>query len=131
MATLKSDISPTALLDRFRGRVTKARLTYPERAAINLADDEGGHWYLATWWADYSPADPAVFNGKTVTSVDLAEGSAELVIGFSDGTSFRVTPVWDDGDDAIENWELFTPENLVLTYGPRGRWHLAGADAPT
>jgi hypothetical protein len=130
MPAVKPDTSPAALLSRFRGRVTKARLTYPERAAINLADDEGGNWYLATWGADFSPADPEVFSGKTVISAHLGERPGDLTIGFADGTSFTISPVWDEGDDAIEDWELFTPENLVLTYGPRGRWQLGSADIP-
>jgi hypothetical protein len=130
MATVKSDTSAAAVLARFRGRVTKARLTYPERAAINLTDDDGGDWYLATWWADYSPADPEVFNHKTVTSADLRGGPGELTVGFSDGSTFTIMPAEDEGADPIENWELFTPENLVLSYGPRGRWQLRGVDDP-
>jgi hypothetical protein len=127
MSTVKPHTSPTALLSRFRGRVTKARLTFPERAAINLEDADGGSWYLATWWADYSPADPEVFNGNTVVSAELGEAPGRLTIGFSDGTSFTISPARDEGDDAIENWELFTPENSVLIFGPRERWQLVEA----
>jgi hypothetical protein len=130
MSTVKADTSPAALLRRFRGRVTKARLTYPERAAINLEDDEGGNWYLATWGADYSPADPEVFSGKTVTSVDIGVRPGRLTIGFSDRTCFTICPLTDEEHNTIENWELFTPEGMVLTYGPRGRWQLGSADDP-
>jgi hypothetical protein len=127
MATVKPDISPAALLGRFRGRVTHARVTYPERAAIDVVDGGGGEWHLTTWWADYSPADPAWCEGKTVVSARIDGPAENLTIGFSDGTSFTITPVWDGGDDAIENWELFAPDNLVLTCGPRGRWQTIGA----
>ncbi|MGH2938944.1 MAG: hypothetical protein ACRDPE_12590 [Solirubrobacterales bacterium] len=130
MPTVKPDTSPAAVLSRFRGLVTKARLTYPERAAINLADNEGGSWYLATWWADYSPADPEVFSGKTVVGADIGKAPGELTIDFSDGASFTIGPIWDERDDAIENWELFTPDGMVLTYGPRGRWQLGSANDP-
>ncbi len=130
MATVTSDTSPAALLDRFRGTVTMSGLTYPDRAAIDVADAEGGEWHLTTWWANYSPADPEVFGGKAVVSADLGEPPGTLTVGFSDGTTFVVTPVPDEEDDAIENWELFTPEGLVLTFGPRGRWQLSRASDP-
>jgi hypothetical protein len=131
MPTVNSDISremALTVLSRFRGRVTKARLTYPERAAIDLTDDDGGEWYLATWWSDYSPADPEVFNHLAVTFADLRGAPGELVIGFSDGSTFTITPAPDEGDDAIENWELFTPDGRVLSYGPHDQWGLGSAD---
>ena len=43
------------------------------------------------------------------------------------GTFFTVTPIPDEADDAIENWDLFTPEGLVLIYGPKRQWKLADA----
>jgi hypothetical protein len=127
MATVNSDISPMALLDRFRGSVTDARVTYPERAAIDLTDAEGGEWHLTTWWADYDPPDPAACGGKTVVRADLGEPSGTLTLRFSDGSAFTITPARDERDDAIENWELFTPEGFVLAFGPRGRWQLLEA----
>ncbi len=127
MSTVKSDTSPAALLGHLRGRVTNARLTYPERAAIDVLDDDGGEWHLTTWWADHTPGDPARFRGKTVVGADLGGSAGKLTIGFSDGTAFTITPVWDEEDDAIENWELFTPDGRVLICGPRGRWQTIDA----
>jgi hypothetical protein len=95
-----------------------------------VTDAEGGLWRFATWEADYSPTDPEGLAGKTVVSADLDEPGGKLTIGFSDGTTFTVTPIPDEEDDAIENWELFTPEGLVLSYGPRGRWQLGKATDP-
>jgi hypothetical protein len=129
MATMTSDASAAALLGRFRGRVTKARLTYPERAALDVTDHDGGHWYLATWDAEYLPGDPEVLHGKTVVGADLDEKSQVLTVDFSDGTAFSATPIAYDDED-VENWELFTPEGMVLTYGPRGRWRLGRAGDP-
>jgi hypothetical protein len=130
MAFVTSGTSPAELMRRFRGRVTKAGLTYPERGRLQVTDAEGGLWRFATWEADYSPTDPEGLAGKTVVSADLDEPGGKLTIGFSDGTTFTVTPIPDEEDDAIENWELFTPEGLVLSYGPWGRWQLGKATDP-
>lgn len=127
MATVTPDTSPAELLRRFRGAVADARLTYPERAAVDVEDDTGGKWHLTTWWAEYSPADPERLRGKTVVEADLGERPGQLTVGFSDGTAFTVTPVVDETKDAIQSWELFTPEGLVLSYGPFGRWSLGHA----
>jgi hypothetical protein len=130
MSIVIPDTSPAGLLARIRGPVRDARLTYPERARFEVMDAHGGLWLLATWEAEYSTADPEELNDKTVVRADLDDRSRVLTIGFSDGTSFKVTPIPDDDEDAIENWELFTPEGHVLRYGPWGRWHLSKATDP-
>ena len=130
MALVTPDTSPADVLAGVRGLVTEARLTYPERVHLPVIDAEGGRWFLATWEASYLPADPDELNGKIVVSAVLDESSRVLTIGFSDETDFTVTPIPDDEDDAIENWELFTPNGLLLTYGPWGRWHLGKATDP-
>jgi hypothetical protein len=83
--TITLDTSLVDLLDRFRGRITNARVTGVHRQA------------------------------------------RVLTIGFSDGTNLTVASIHDDADDAVENWDLFSPEGLVLIYGPKGRWKLADA----
>jgi hypothetical protein len=130
MSIVIPETSPADLLARVRGSVKDARLTYPERVRFEVMDAHGGLWLLATWEAEYSPADPEELNGKTVVSAHLDDRSLVLTIGFSDGTSFTVTPIPDDDEGAIENWELFTPEGQVLRYGPWGRWHLGNATDP-
>lgn len=130
MSLVTQNTSPADLLGRVRGPVKDARLTYPERVHLEVTDAVGGVWCLATWEAAYSPADPEELNGKTVVSTDLDDRSKVLTIGFSDGTCFTVTPIPDEEDDAIENWELFTPDDLLLSYGPWGRWKLGSADDP-
>jgi hypothetical protein len=122
MALVTPEISPADVLAGVRGLVTEARLTYPQRAHLPIIDARGGRWFLATWEASYLPADPEELNGKTAVSGELDHRSGVLTIGFSDGTAFTVTPIPDDDADAIENWELFTPDGMLLTYGPRGRW---------
>jgi hypothetical protein len=121
--------SAAGLLARVRGAVTSARLTYPERIHVDVTDSEGGLWSLISWWADYSPSDPDQLQGKTVIGVDL-DTAGKVTVLFSDRTNFTITPAPDEDDDAIENWELFTPDGLVLEYGPKGRWHLGNATDP-
>jgi hypothetical protein len=129
MNTVTSDTSPARLLARVRGAVTDAHLTYPERIQVDVRDPDGGVWSLISWWADYSPSDPDQLHDKTVIDVDL-DAAGKVTVSFSDQSTFTITPVPDEEDDAIENWELFTPDGLVLHYGPYGRWHLNDATDP-
>jgi hypothetical protein len=129
MSLVIPDTSPAGLLARVRGAVADAHLTYPERIQVNVLDAEGGLWRLISWWADYSPACPDQLLGKTVVDIDL-DAAGKVTVLFSDRTDFSITPVPDDEDDAIENWQLFTPEGLVLKYGPYGRWHMNNATDP-
>ncbi len=122
MATMSSETSAAALLTRLRGLVTNAYLTYADMARIEVTDAEGGLWHFGTWEADYSPTDPEDLLGKTVVSAGM-DASGVLTIGFSDGSTFTVTPDAEEDDDA-EHWELFTPDNLFLAQGPIGRWKL-------
>jgi hypothetical protein len=64
-------------------------------------------------------------DGKTVVHADFDSESGALTVHFTDETYFTLTPNQEDDDDAIEDWELFTPVGLVLTYGPKGRWQLS------
>jgi hypothetical protein len=124
MATLIPHISPAMLLGRVRGPVTAARLTYPERIRVEVTDADGGLWRLATWDAEYSPSDPGALIGKTVLDTSLDGASGVLKLSFSDGTCFTATPdPVEEGD--VEDWELFTPEGLVLAYGPKGQWQVS------
>ena len=129
MSIVTPDTSPAGLLARLRGAVTDAHLTYPERIQVDVTDPEGGLWSLISWWADYFPSDPDQLQGKTVIDVDL-DMAGKVTVFFSDRSNFTITPAPDEEDDAIENWELFTPEGLVLEYGPRRRWHLGNATDP-
>ena len=130
MSTMTSPISPGDLLGSVRGPITDASLTYPERMRLEVTDAHGGLWRLATWEAAYSPADPAVLNRKIIVGADLDKPSGTLTVSFSDGTCFVVTPIPDETDDAIENWQLFTPDGLVLNYGPGDHWVLKRASDP-
>jgi hypothetical protein len=125
MATVISTDISTELLARFRGVIAEAWITYPERAAFDLIDADGGKWHLTTWWSDFSPEDPAAFSGKTVVDLILGdEPPRDLTLEFSDGSDFKIVSVTDEEPDPIHHWELFTPEGRVLDYGPGDHWHL-------
>jgi hypothetical protein len=132
MATVIPDLSPGELLSRFRGRVTEAHPAYPETIQIQVTDAKGGDWWFVTWDADYSPSDPDVVVGKTVVGADFDEPSGRLTIVFMDGTHFEAEPVPQDDEvpDDPEYWQLFTPEGLVLNWGPCRRWRIKRATDP-
>jgi hypothetical protein len=130
MAVVIPDISPVDLLGRFRGPITHAAPGYPEVVHLEVTDSEGGVWGLSTWDADYSPTDPDMLLGKTIVGADFDDDSGSLTIGFSDGSEFKVTAIRSLPEDEVENWQLFTPEGLVLNYGPAGRWRLKRAGNP-
>jgi hypothetical protein len=122
MAVVIPDISPQGLLGRLRGRVVDVHPAYPETIHLELTDHHGGEWYLSTHDADYSPSDPDVLRGKIVVSADLEGPLGNLTIGFSDGTAFRVTVQPQESPKDPVNWRLYTPDGVVLVYGPGGSW---------
>lgn len=129
--TVIPDVSPTELLARLRGQIFKANRAYPETIQFKLRDAEGGEWWLATQWADYSPSDPVDILGKVVVDASLDERSGNLTLAFSDGSEFRVIarPQEEPGDD-LEHWDLFTPEGLVLVWGPDANRQVKRAHDP-
>lgn len=129
MSIMSSDTSPAMLFDRVRGRVSDAYRLYPGRIGIEVTDAEEGLWCLATCDAEFSPSEPESLVGRTVVRADVDQKGA-VVLGFSDETNFTASPIPVDDDDDIENWSLFTPDGLVLVFGPRGRWKLVSATDP-
>jgi hypothetical protein len=129
--TVIPDISPTELIARLRGRIFEANYAYPETIQFKLRDADGGEWWLATQWADYSPSEPADLLGKVVVDAKLDERTGNLTFTFSDGSEFKVIsrPQEEPGDD-LEHWDLFTPEGLVLVWGPDAGWQLKRATDP-
>jgi hypothetical protein len=129
--TVIPDISPPELIARIRGQIFKANYAYPETIQFRLTDHRGGEWWLATQWADYSPTDPDELIGKVVVDTKLDAHSGNLTFTFSDGSEFKVTsrPQEEPGDD-LEHWDLFTPEGLVLVWGPDATLQLKRATDP-
>ncbi|HEX4729689.1 MAG TPA: hypothetical protein VH299_00370 [Solirubrobacterales bacterium] len=130
MSAATLDTTPVNLLDRFRGLVVGTRLPHSKRTYLEVTEAEGGMWRLVSWYTTYSSTDTRDNFGKTVLSTALDDRSGILTVSFSDETSFTLTPIPDEAEDAVANWEIFTPEGLVLAYGPRGRWLLGRADDP-
>jgi hypothetical protein len=124
------DITPAELLGRMRGPIFKANIGYPEVMMFKIRDAESGEWWFATFDANFSPTDPDALLGKTVVRADLEEGTANLTIGFSDGSVLEVTGGDDEPDDDLETWSLLTPDDLALNYGPGNHWKLTLAGDP-
>jgi hypothetical protein len=118
------ETSPVELLAGLRGRIVHAEHGYPEVIQLRMIDSQGAEWRFSTADADYSPSDPDVLRGKTVVSADLVGPLGNLTIGFSDGTSFRVTMEPQDAPDDPANWRLRTPDGLYLEWGPGDSWAL-------
>jgi hypothetical protein len=130
MSLVIPDISPSELLEGFRGPIVDAHPAYPETIHLEVRDAAGGLWKFATHDADYSPSDPDVFPGKTLVSADLEGPLGNLTIGFSDETRFRVTVAPPDGEDDPVNWRLYTPDGFVLAWGPGVKWELKRGSDP-
>jgi hypothetical protein len=130
MSIVTPNTSPADLLTCVRGIVTYAHVTSSGRIKLRLTDQAGDKWGLVSWKADYSPSHPEVPDGKTIVDAALDTDSGVLTVDFSDRTYFTLAPNREPDDEGIEDWELFTPDGLVLSYGPRGRWQLASAGDP-
>jgi hypothetical protein len=99
---------------------------------LQARDAEGGEWWFSTFDAEFSPKEPEVLLGKSIIDTDL-ELSGKLTISFSDGSRLVVDPIPlepGEPDDDLENWHLFTPDGLVLNYGPEGRWEIKPSSYP-
>jgi hypothetical protein len=130
MTSVIPDISPTELLDGFRGLIEDAHPAYPETIHLEVRDAAGDLWKFSTHDANYSPSDPDVFLGKTVVSADLVGPLGDLTIGFSDGTDFRVTVEPQTAPDDPVNWRLYTPDGFILAWGPGVHWAMKRGDEP-
>lgn len=129
-AVVAPNASPAGVLRLVRGSITAARHAYPEALHIEIQDPGGGLWKLATQDAELSPADPSQLIDRTVERADLDQETGELRLALSGGSSFKVVPAEQEAEDDPPNWKLFTPEGLVLVFGPGGRWQFNRADEP-
>ena len=123
------DASPANVLRAMRGSIAVARLAYPEVLHVDVRDSAGGLWRLATQDAEWSPSDPSELVGKSIEAAEIDAGSGELRCRLSDGSQLIVTPGPREASDDPPNWELITPDGLVLEFGPGLRWQISAADA--
>jgi hypothetical protein len=133
VTAISPELSPANLLARFRGEVVCSRSAFPDVLQVHVRDADGDLWRFLTFEADYFPADPGEFLGKGVVAADIDAASGKVIIGFPDGSSLTVVPFAlepDEVDDNYESWQLFTPDGLVLNYGPGEHWLLKQAGDP-
>lgn len=124
------DTSPLNLLSAMRGEIVDARTAYPEVLHVEVRDSRGDLWLFATQYADWSPTDPGRLIGRSVEDVEIDGGTGALRWRLSDGTTFEVIPGPDAESDDPPCWELITPTDLALEFGPGVRWQILRADEP-
>lgn len=122
--TVDLSASPLNVLRAMRGEVVDARPAYPEVLQVDIRDSRGRLWLFATKYADWTPADPGDLIGRTVEDVRIDQQTGALSCPLSDGTSFEVIPGPFEEIDDPGYWELITPDNLFLEFGPGVRWEV-------
>lgn len=74
--------------------------------------------------------DPALqeLEGAIIVSFDIQVPSLLTTITFEGGLVLRLFPIHSEGK--ISDWELSTPDKLVLIVGPGSQWHDRRSDIP-
>ena len=122
------DSSPANVLPDFRGPIVAARIAFPEVLHVEVRDERGQIWRLATQDARWTPEDPEALSGRSILGARIEKTSGRLRCDLSDGSALVVTPGAARGDDDPPNWELITPDGIALEFGPGMRWQIASAD---
>jgi len=76
------------------------------------------------------PADPEALIGSSIEHAEIDEGTGRLRCELSDGTALELKPGSGEATDDPPNWELITPDGLLLEFGPGLRWQIGSADTP-
>jgi hypothetical protein len=124
------DTSPINVLRAMRGQIVDARVAYPEVLHVEVSDQSGERWRLATQDATWSPSDPAQLVGRAIEDADIDQDTGELHCRLSDGSVLAIRPVAYSSDDDPPTWELISPAGIALEFGPGVRWQISGADKP-
>lgn len=124
------DASPANVLRSMRGSIVDARIAYPQVLHVEIRDLSGDLWRLATQDAKWSPSEPDDLVGQAIEDASIDEGNGELRCKLSNGSLLDVRPGDREADDDPPNWELITPDGLVLEFGPGLRWQISSADTP-
>lgn len=128
MATVVAlSASPESVLRSMRGSIVGARIAYPQVLHVEIRDSGGELWRLATQDAEWSPADPSELVGHSIENAEIDDGTGELRCKLSDGLSLDVRPTAREASGDPPNWELITPDGLVLEFGPGMRWQISSS----
>lgn len=122
------DASPLNVLSSFQGEIVGARIAYPQVLHVDVRDSNGELWRLISQDAEWAPPEPDALFGRLISDAAIDEGSGKLRCKLSGGAWLEVLPAELENDDDPPNWELITPEGLVLEFGPGMRWRIGGAD---
>jgi hypothetical protein len=68
--------------------------------------------------------------GGSLIGFSVAVPSNDLILTFSNSCLLRVAPSIDDDDGGIPYWEMFTPDHMILKYGPGKQWSCKASDVP-
>jgi hypothetical protein len=116
------------VLRSMRGPIVDARIAYPDVLHVDIRDAAGGLWRLATQDAEWSPSDPTALVGRSIEDAEIDEHTGDLRCKLSDGSVLDLRPAAREAADDPPNWELITPDDLVLEFGPGMRWQIGSAD---
>jgi hypothetical protein len=130
MATVVAlDASPANVLRSLRGSIVDAQKAYPDVLHVEIQDSAGELWRLATQDAEWTPSDPRELVGQAIADAEIDENSGELRCKLSNGSVLDVRPGAHEAEDDPPNWELITPDGVLLEFGPGVRWQISSADA--
>jgi hypothetical protein len=120
--------SPASVLPQFRGSIVAAQIAFPDVLHVEVRDQKGDLWKLATQDADWSPSDPRALTGQSIVRSDIDAVTGDLRCDLSDGSALVVSTGSASGRGDPPSWELIAPTGVVLEFGPGMRWQIASAD---
>jgi hypothetical protein len=123
-------------------------IPYGDNAHKFLAGKKKGEWEFGTRGTDWqlisapgniltsSAENVEVFKSKVkilegtnITKFETDYPDLVLTIGFSNSCELKIFPDLED-DSEVSCWELFTPDNMLLTLEPGGIWTYTRSDVP-
>lgn len=67
-------------------------------------------------------------NNTTIIGFDISYPELVLTISFSNDYQLKLFP--EDDEYNLPYWELFTPDNMVIEFGPNRKWSYERSDTP-
>lgn len=122
------DSSPANVLPDFRGLIVAAGVAFPDVLHVEVRDEQGEVWKLATQDARWSPTDPQALIGRSIVTAGIEPGTGTLRCDLSDGSALVVVSDSAAAKDDPPTWELIAPTGVALEFGPGLRWQIASAD---